>query len=107
MYGRREKVCDSSSDIKLQETLDAQVAEELETYKYTLVSCNIKVGIADVLNIFDIEPGDYITLNSIEKQINQSIRVLEYTVNLTDNTVSISLGNSIFREVMPKIYRFK
>ena len=37
----------------------------------------------------------------------QAIKVLEYTVNLTDNTVSISLGNSIFREVMPKIYRFK
>ena len=64
-------------------------------------------GITDVFNIFDIEPGDYITLNSAEKQINQSIKVLEYTVNLTDNTVSISLGNSIFREVMPKIYRFK
>ena len=107
MYGRREKVCDSSSDIKLQETLDAQVSEELETYKDPLVSCNVKVGISDVFNIFDIEPGDYITLNSAEKQINQSIKVLEYTVNLTDNNVSISLGNSIFREVMPKIYRFK
>ena len=71
------------------------------------MSCNVKVGISDVFNIFDIEPGDYITLKSIEKQINQSIRVLEYTVNLTANTVSISLGNSIFREVMPKIYRYK
>ena len=78
-----------------------------KTYKDPLVSCNVKVAISDVFNIFDIEPGDYITLNSAEKQINQSIKVLEYTVNLTDNTVSISLGNSIFREVMPKIYRFK
>ena len=36
--------------------------KELETYKDPLVSCNVKVGISDVFNIFDIEPGDYITL---------------------------------------------
>ena len=106
-YGRREKVSDASSDIKLQETLDAQVKEELKTYKDPLVSCNVKVGISDTFNIFDIEPGDYVTLNSEEKEINQKIRVLEYTVNLTENTVSISLGNSIFRDVKPNIYRFR
>ena len=106
-YGRREKVSDASSDIKLQETLDAQVKEELKTYKDPLVSCNVKVGISDTFNIFDIEPGDYITLNSEEKRINQKIRVLEYTVNLTENTVSISLGNSIFRDAKPQIYRFR
>ena len=106
-YGRREKVSDASSDIKLQETLDAQVKEELETYKDPLVSCNVKVGISDIFNIFDIEPGDYVTLNSEEKRINQKIRVLEYTVNLTENTVSISLGNSIFRDAKPQIYRFR
>lgn len=106
-YGRREKVSSASNDIKLQETLDAQVKEELETYKDPLVSCNVKVGISDVFNIFDIEPGDYITLNSEEKRINQKIRVLEYTVNLTENTVSISLGNSIFRDAKPQIYRFR
>ena len=106
-YGRREKVSNASSDIKLQETLDAQVKEELETYKDPLVSCNVKVGISDVFNIFDIDPGDYITLNSEEKEINQKIRVLEYTVNLTENTVSISLGNSIFRDAKPQIYRFR
>ena len=106
-YGRREKVSSASSDIRLQETLDAQVKEELETYKDPLVSCNVKVGISDVFNIFDIEPGDYVTLNSEEKRINQKIRVLEYTVNLTENTVSISLGNSIFRDAKPQIYRFR
>ena len=106
-YGRREKVSSASNDIKLQETLDAQVKEELETYKDPLVSCNVKVGISDVFNIFDIEPGDYVTLNSEEKRINQKIRVLEYTVNLTENTVSISLGNSIFRDAKPQIYRFR
>ena len=106
-YGRREKVSSASNDIKLQETLDAQVKEELETYKNPLVSCNVKIGISDVFNIFDIEPGDYVTLNSEEKRINQKIRVLEYTVNLTENTVSISLGNSIFRDVKPNIYRFR
>ena len=106
-YGRREKVSDACSDIKLQETLDAQVKEELEINKDPLVSCNVKVGISDVFNIFDINPGDYITLNSEEKEINQKIRVLEYTVNLTENTVSISLGNSIFRDVKPNIYRFR
>ena len=106
-YGRREKVSNASSDIKLQETLDAQVKEELETYKDPLVSCNVKVGISDTFNIFDIEPGDYVTLNSEEKRINQRIRVLEYTVNLTENTVSISLGNSIFRDAKPQIYRFR
>ena len=106
-YGRREKVSSASNDIKLQETLDAQVKEELETYKNPLVSCNVKIGISDVFNIFDIEPGDYITLNSEEKRINQKIRVLEYTVNLTENTVSISLGNSIFRDAKPQIYRFR
>ena len=106
-YGRREKVSNASNDIKLQETLDAQVKEELETYKDPLVSCNVKVGISDIFNIFDIEPGDYVTLNSEEKRINQKIRVLEYTVNLTENTVSISLGNSIFRDAKPQIYRFR
>ena len=106
-YRRREKVSSASSDIKLQETLDAQVKEELETYKNPLVSCNVKIGISDVFNIFDIEPGDYVTLNSEEKRINQKIRVLEYTVNLTENTVSISLGNSIFRDAKPQIYRFR
>ena len=106
-YGRREKVSSASNDIKLQETLDAQVKEELETYKNPLVSCNVKVGISDIFNIFDIEPGDYVTLNSEEKRINQKIRVLEYTVNLTENTVSISLGNSIFRDAKPQIYRFR
>ena len=106
-YGRREKVSSASNDIKLQETLDAQVKEELEAYKNPLVSCNVKVGISDVFNIFDIEPGDYVTLNSEEKRINQKIRVLEYTVNLTENTVSISLGNSIFRDTKPQIYRFR
>lgn len=106
-YGRREKVSSASSDIKLQETLDAQVKEELETYKDPLVSCNVKIGISDTFNIFDIEPGDYVTLNSEEKRINKKIRVLEYTVNLTENTVSISLGNSIFRDAKPQIYRFR
>ena len=47
-YGRREKVSNASNDIKLQETLDAQVKEELETYKDPLVSCNVKVGISDI-----------------------------------------------------------
>ena len=72
-YGRREKVSSASNDIKLQETLDAQVKEELETYKNPLVSCNVKVGISDIFNIFDIEPGDYVTLNSEEKSIIQKI----------------------------------
>ena len=50
---------------------------------------------------------DYNKNVSEEKEINQKIRVLEYTVNLAENTVSISLGNSIFRDVKPNIYRFR
>ena len=105
LYGYREKAL-SVNDIKLQETLDKQVEEELSRYKEPLVSCNCEIAINDTFNIFDIEPGDYIKLNSEVNNINVKIRVLEYTVNLKTNTVKISLGNAIFRENKPKIYRY-
>lgn len=105
LYGYREKTL-SINDIKLQETLDKQVEEELNAYKEPLVSCNCEIGINDTFNIFDIEPGDYIKLNSEVNNINIKIRVLEYTVDLKKNTVKISLGNAIFRGNKPKIYRY-
>lgn len=104
-YGYREKAL-SVNDIKLQETLDKQVEEELNAYKEPLVSCNCEIGINDTFNIFDIEPGDYIKLNSDVNNIDIKIRVLEYKVDLKKNTVKISLGNAIFRENKPKIYRY-
>ena len=104
-YGMREMVL-TTNDIRLQETLDEQVKEALATYKDPLVSCTVEVGICDSFNIFDIKPGDYIKLNTEKYGLNIKIRVLEYTVNLNTNTVSMTLGNSIFREVMPNIYRY-
>lgn len=104
-YGMREMVL-TTSDIRLQETLDEQVKEALATYKDPLISCTVEVGICDSFNIFDINPGDYIKLNTEKYGLNIKIRVLEYTVNLNTNTVSMTLGNSIFREVMPNIYRY-
>lgn len=105
MYGRREKVL-TVNDIRLQETLDKQCLEELNTYKNPLVSCRVEVGISDTFNIFDIKVGDYILLNSEHYNIKDKIKVLEYTVNLKTNTVTITLGNSIFRENKPNIYRY-
>ena len=105
-YGLREMIL-SVNDIKLQETLDKQVEECLETHKNPLVNCNVVVGVCENFNIFDIAPGDYIKLNSSKNKLNIRIKVLEYTVDLTTMTVSLSLGNSIFRDNMPTIYRYK
>lgn len=105
MYGRREKAL-SVNDIRLQETLDKQCLEELNTYKNPLVSCSVEVGISESFNIFDINVGDYILLNSEQYNIKDKIKVLEYTVNLKTNTVTITLGNSIFRENKLNIYRY-
>lgn len=105
LYGYREKAL-SVNNVKLQETLDKQVEEELNRYKEPLISCNCEIGINDTFNIFDIDVGDYIKLNSEVNNINVKIRVLEYKVDLKKNTVKISLGNAIFRENKPKIYRY-
>lgn len=105
LYGRREKII-QVNDIRLQETLDKQCEETLNTYKDPLVNCTVKVGISEIFNIFDIEPGDYIKLNTEKYNINMKIKVLEYTVDLTENTVTIILGNSIFRDNKPTIYRY-
>ena len=105
-YGRREKTLDVN-DTRLQSTLDKQCEETLNLYKDPLVSCDVEVSISDTFNIFDIEPGDYVKLNSDKNNLNMNIRVLEYTTDLTTNTVKITLGNSIFRENKPNIYRYK
>ncbi|MDU4326684.1 MAG: phage tail protein [Clostridium celatum] len=104
-YGRREMVL-PVNDIRLQETLDKQCEESLALYKDPLVSCTVEVSISDTFNIFDIDPGDYVKLNSSKNNLNMKIRVLEYTVNLVTNTVVITLGNSIFRENKLAIYRY-
>ena len=105
MYGMREMPL-TVNEIKLQETLDEQCKDALAMYKDPLVTCNVEVGICDSFNIFDIEPGDTIKLNTEKYNLNIKIRVLEYTVDLTKNTVNISLGNAIFRDVKPNIYRY-
>ena len=105
MYGMREMPL-TVNEIKLQETLDEQCKDALAMYKDPLVTCNVEIGICDSFNIFDIEPGDTIKLNTEKYNLNIKIRVLEYTVDLTKNTVNISLGNAIFRDVKPNIYRY-
>lgn len=106
LYGRREKVI-QVNDIRLQETLDKQCEEVLNAYKDPLINCTVKVGISEVFNIFDIGVGDYIKLNTEKYKLNIKIKVLEYKVDLTENTVTITLGNSIFRDNKPTIYRYK
>ncbi|MBP3931669.1 MAG: phage tail protein [Peptostreptococcaceae bacterium] len=105
LYGRREKVL-NVNDIKLQETLDNQCKEELYTYKDPLISCTVEVGISDTFNIFNINPGDFVTLYSEKYKINTKIKVLEFTVNINKNTALLTLGNAIFRENSPVIYRY-
>ena len=104
-YGYREAVVDLGS-VTEQTTAQNMVDEYLNTYKEPLVSLRLKVGICDTFNIFDINVGDYILLNSETYAINKKIRVMEYTVDLHSNTVDITLGNTIFRDSMPKIYRY-
>lgn len=105
LYGLKEYVY-SNNELRLLETLEEQCKDYLETYKNPLENIELEVAIKDEFDIFDIEPGDYVTFNSDSYNYNKIIRVLEYTVNLITNTVKISLGNSIFREQEIKIFRF-
>ena len=73
----------------------------------TTINITLKVVINDELDIFDIEVGDYIYIESDLLNINQKIRVLEYTVNIKENTVDVVLGNTIYRDNTVINYKYQ
>ena len=88
----------SVNDLRNIETAEKYANKELLKLSQPNINITIKVVINDELDIFDIEVGDYIYIESDLLNINQKIRVLEYTANIKENTVDIVLGNTIYRD---------
>ena len=105
IYGLREMEL-SVNDLREQSSIDQYVQNELAKSSKPVVNITLEVGISDEFNIFDINVGDTINLNSNELNINTPIRVLEYTVDLNRMTVNITVGNTIFRDANYIKYRY-
>lgn len=105
LYGQKDYILDVG-DTRLQESVNTKCNEYLKTYSKPLISCTVEVGITEEFDIFQIEAGDYINLNTSKYNINEKIRLLEYKVNLSKLTATTTLGNAIFRESTFTIYRY-
>ena len=85
---------------------DQEVIEELKKVSSPIVNIELEVNITDDLDIFHIEPGDYIGIDSELLNLKGKYRVMEYTVDISNNTVKINLGNCIFRKNNIVSYRY-
>ena len=94
------------NDIRLQSTLDKYVEDELNKCKNPLISISLNVSNCDTFNIFDVEVGDNISLILKEISLNTEIKIIEFTIDCKTETMNIELGNCMFREESPKVYRF-
>lgn len=94
------------NDIRLQNTLDRYVLAELEKCKEPLTAISLNVSNCDSFNIFDINVRDIISLVLKEISLNTTIKIIEFTIDCKLETITIELGNCMFREEAPKIYRF-
>lgn len=89
-------------DISLQETLENRAKEYLDKHSVPSINIELSVGNCDTFNIYDIDVGDYITLNLSEDYgINTKIKVIEITVNAKENSARLTLGNTLYRDVPP------
>ena len=94
------------NDIRLQSTLDKYVEDELNKCKNPLISISLNVSNCDTFNIFDVDVGDNISLILKEISLNTEIKIIEFTIDCKTETMNIELGNCMFREESPKVYRF-
>lgn len=103
-FGLKQYVM-SLNELHEQNTLELYCQHELEKLSQPSINVTLKVGITDELDIFDVNVGDYIMVDSDSLNINQKLRVMEYTVDITEMTVNISLGNTIYRD--SEIYQYR
>lgn len=100
-YGLLEYALDLQ-DVSLQSTLEARTTEFLNKHSIPSINIELSVGNCDTFNIYDVDVGDYITLNLSEDYgINTKIRVIEITVNAKENSAKLTLGNTLYRDVPP------
>lgn len=104
-YGLREKEL-SVNDLRDQTTIDQYVLNELNICSQPATTITLEVGISEDFDIFDINVGDIINVNSLELNITTQIKVLEYTVNLNRMTVNITVGNTLIRDSEYIKYRY-
>lgn len=105
LYGYREHMLDIGSMTEIA-NIQSEMLNYLNTYREPLIALNTTVKICDTFNIFDINVGDMILINSETHNLCQKIRLLEYTVNVNSETVDINVGNGIIRPEPVKIYRY-
>ena len=105
LFGLRQEVL-SVNDIRLVETAKEKAEQELKKVSSPIVNIELEANITDDLDIFHIEPGDYIGIDSELLNLKGKYRVMEYTVDISNNTVKINLGNCIFRKNNIVSYRY-
>ena len=97
-YGLREKEL-VVNDLRIQATMDAYVQKELDLCSNPSISLTLEVKICDQFNIYDISVGDYIYLNCPNNLgMIKKIRILEYTVDLAKTTVTVTVGNTLYKD---------
>lgn len=96
-YGLKEKEL-TVNDLREQSTIDQYTLNELNLCSQPSTTIQLTVAITDCFDIFDIEVGDVVNINSDKLNLYTPIKLLEFTVNLTQKSVSVTLGNTIVRE---------
>ena len=97
-YGLREKEL-AVNDLRIQTTMDAYVKKELDLCSNPSISLTLEVKICDQFNIYDISGGDYIYLNCPNNLgMIKKLRILEYTVDLAKTTVTVTVGNTLYKD---------
>lgn len=105
LYGLHSKEL-SVNDIHIQETLDEYVKRELEKCSSPILSLTLEVSNSGTFNIFNVKKGDVVTLKLSSLKMDTSIKVLDYKIKPTKETMIVTLGNCYFRENSVQKYRF-
>ena len=105
LYGLKQEVL-TVNDLREQDTIKSYAEQELSKVSRPTVNIILNCTITDELNIYSINTGDYISIDSKLLGLKGKYKVLEYTVDLTTQTVEISLGNCLYRNNEIKQYRY-
>lgn len=107
LYGRREEKL-SVNDIRLQETLNYKVNEELEMVKFPNISLTLKCNDSAICPMNKVNKGDYITVSlPTYFGFESLIRVLEKERNCETDEYTLTMGNLIYRPAKPQVKKYK
>ena len=107
LYGIREKNL-SVNDIRIQETLDYKVNEELRKDKYPNIGLTLKCVDSALCPMSKVSIGDYITV-SLKPYFGfkSTIRVLEIERDCKSNVYTLTMGSLVYRPAKPQVKKYR